>query len=107
MGWLPTSGENSVSWLLWHIAEVEDNWVRSVLLGQDRRYPFGSSVRDAAPRGHPRKTELLSYFDEVRAMTRQRLEATSGPEFGRMVNDPQFEAISLGAVWSGVATSFA
>ena len=27
--WLPPNGVNSIAWLLWHIAEVEDNWMGS------------------------------------------------------------------------------
>ena len=107
MSWVPSGGRNSVSWLLWHIAEVEDNWVRNLLLGEDKRYPFGRSVRNAEAGQHPEKTELLGYFHEVRAMTRQRLEATSDVELGRTVSDDHFGAISVREVWSGVITSFA
>src|SRR5262245_5670445 len=38
--WLPPNGANPIAWLLWHIAEVEDNWVRDKLLVLPRRYPF-------------------------------------------------------------------
>ncbi len=47
MQWVPSNGRNSIAWLLWHIAEVEDNWIRDLWLGEPRRYPFGRSVRDA------------------------------------------------------------
>jgi hypothetical protein len=46
--WVPPHGRNSIAWLLWHIAEVEDNWIRDLWLGEPRRYPFGRSVRDAS-----------------------------------------------------------
>ena len=107
MDWLPPNGRNSVGWLLWHIAEVEDNWVRSLLLGEDKRYPFACSVRDAEHHQHPEKAELLAYFHEVRAMTRQRLEVTNDVELGRAVNDDHFGRISVREVWGGVITSFA
>ena len=107
MDWLPSNGRNSVSWLLWHIAEVEDNWVRSLLLEQDKRYPFGCSVRDAERHQYPQKTELLGYFHEVRGMTRQRLAVTNNVELGRSVNDDHFGRISVREVWSGLITSFA
>src|SRR5579864_1897744 len=29
--WLPPNGVNSIAWLLWHIAEVEDHWIREKL----------------------------------------------------------------------------
>ena len=30
--WRPGPGRNSIAWQLWHIAEVEDNWVRSLTM---------------------------------------------------------------------------
>ena len=107
MVWVPSTRSNSVSWLLWHIAEVEDNWVRNLVLGEEKRYPFGCSVRDADPQQHPEKTGLLGYLHDVRATTRQRLEVTGDAELGREVNDPHFGVISVREVWSGVITSFA
>ena len=63
--WAPPNGGNSVAWLLWHIAEVEDNWVRDKLHGLERRYPFGTSVK-AGHVAYPSKAELLAYFRDVR-----------------------------------------
>src|SRR5689334_6138661 len=72
--WQPPNGANSIAWLLWHIPEVEDNWVRDRLYGLPKRYPFGASVKSTPLDRFPPKTALLAYFHEVRALTRQRLE---------------------------------
>lgn len=105
--WLPPNGRNSIAWQLWHIAEVEDNWVRDVLLGQPRRYPFGCSVREASREQYPAKAELLAYFHEVRELSRTRLEATVEADFDKVVHDAHFGPLSGREVWGGVVTSFA
>jgi hypothetical protein len=38
--WQLQNGANSIAWLLWHIAEVEDNW-RATSLDQFRFIVFG------------------------------------------------------------------
>jgi hypothetical protein len=67
--WQPPQEANRIAWQLWHIAEVEDNWVRELLYGQERRFPFGCSVRSAHLNQYPSKPELLAYFHEVRALS--------------------------------------
>ena len=105
--WPPQHGANPIAWQLWHIAEVEDNWVLELLEGQARRFPFGRSVREAHQKPYPPKSALLDYFREVRELSRQRLAATSPTDFGRVVMDPHFGALSVRALWAGVVTSFA
>jgi uncharacterized damage-inducible protein DinB len=105
--WLPPNGRNSIAWQLWHIAEVEDNWVRDVLLGQARRYPFGHSVQEANRASYPAKTALLSYFHDVRDITRTRLEAATAADFDQVVQDAHYGPQSWRDIWSGVVTSFA
>jgi uncharacterized damage-inducible protein DinB len=36
----PPNGVNSIARLLWHIAEVEDNWIREQTLHVPKYYPF-------------------------------------------------------------------
>ena len=105
--WAPPNGASSVAWLLWHIAEVEDNWVRDKLLALDRRYPFGASVKATAPSARPSRAELLEYFGEVRALSRARLESTTDAELARPVADEHFGQLTARDVWVGVATSCA
>jgi hypothetical protein len=103
--WQPPNGANTAAWLLWHIAEVEDNWVRDKVYAQPRRFPFGASVRDATTEDYPSKSGLLEYFHEVRALSRDRLEETSEEDFNRPVDDEGFGRIDVRGVWIGVATS--
>ncbi len=107
MRWLPPNQSNSIAWLVWHIAEVEDNWVRDRLYGQTKHYPFGCSVRTAAHGQYPSKAELLRYFAEVRGLTKHRLEEASEVEFERVLHDDHFGAISVRQLWGGVVTSCA
>ena len=103
--WQPPNGANSVAWLLWHIAEVEDNWVRDRVYGLPKRYPFGRSVKSTDAQKSPRKAELLGYFHEVRTITRARLEQTSEAEFDRLVEDDQYGTLTVRQLWGGVVTN--
>jgi uncharacterized damage-inducible protein DinB len=107
MRWRPAPQRPSVAWQLWHIAEVEDNWIRDLVTGEKRRFPFGVQVREARDPQYPKKDALLDYFREVRALTRRRLEAAEEADFDRVVEDPDFGSITVLDVWSGVVTSFA
>ncbi len=107
MRWRPGPQRNSIAWQLWHIAEVEDNWVRSLVTREALRFPFGVQVREASDEQYPAKARLLEYFREVREMTRRRLDAAAPGDFGRRVKDPDFGEITILDVWSGVVTSFA
>jgi hypothetical protein len=107
LSWSPPNGANSVAWLLWHIAEVEDNWVRDKLYREPPRYPFGSSVRETNPGAYPGKSALVSYFHEVRSLSRERLERTVDADLDRAVEDDHFGELTVGQVWMGVATSCA
>ena len=103
--WRPPGGANSVAWLIWHIAEVEDNWVRDRVLHLPRRFPFGASVHATSAEAFPAKPALLDYFHEVRALSRKRLADSSPEDFDAPVDDESFGRIDVRRVWAGVATS--
>ncbi len=107
MRWRPAPERPSIAWQLWHIAEVEDNWIPSLATGETLRFPFGVQVRTAADEDYPTKQQLLDYFHEVRARTRERLEAMEASELEREVEDADFGRITVLDAWSGVVTSFA
>ncbi len=107
MHWRPAPGSNSIAWQLWHIAEVEDNWIRSLVTGEPLRFPFGVQVRAATDEQFPSRDRLLEYFHEVRTITRARLESARAPDFRRPVDDPDFGRLTVLDIWSGVVTSFA
>jgi hypothetical protein len=105
--WWPPNNSNSISWLVMHIAEVEDNWVRDRLYNLPKRFPFGASVRELSADQHPNKRELLGYFHEVRTTTRERLEQFSESDFDRKLDDEHFGEITARQLWSLVVTSCA
>ena len=104
---LPPNAVNSIAWMLWHIAEVEDNWVRDRPYSLPKRYPFGTSVKTAPLDRYPAKSALVSYFQEIRAFTKQRLEQTTEQDFDRTVQDDHYGRLTVRQVWAGVATSCA
>ena len=107
MRWKPHPQRNSIAWQLWHIAEVEDNWIRDLVTNEPLRFPFGVQVRAAGEADFPAKQKLLDYFAEVRESTRVRLEAAQAADFRREVQDKDFGRLTVLEVWSGVVSSFA
>lgn len=107
MDWIPAEGRKSVRWQLWHIAEVEDNWVRLCLLDEPARFPLGKALSDATAADRPSMERLIAYLDEVRELSRSRLEAMVDTDFDRAVFDPDFGEMSARDLWAGVVTSFA
>src|SRR5712692_8214717 len=53
--WLPPNGVNSIAWLLWHIAEVEDNWIRGKLLHVPKRLSVRRFCQSDAATSAPSK----------------------------------------------------
>jgi uncharacterized damage-inducible protein DinB len=103
--WQPPNGANSIAWMLWHIPEVEDNWIRDRLYGLPPRYPFGASVRSTPLRQFPGKPELLDYFHEVRLLTHARLAETPDERFDRTIRDEHYGTLTVRQVWAGIVTS--
>ena len=105
--WVPGAGRNSIAWQLWHNAEVEDNWVRDLVLGEPVRFPFGVRLADVKADGYPPKHELLAYFASVRDESRRRLESLGEGDFERRVVDADFGTCTVREIWMGVVTGFA
>ena len=103
--WEPPNGANPIAWLLWHIPEVEDNWIRDKLLNLPKRYPFGASVKARGSLEWPSKAALTSYFREVRALSKERLEDAHESAFDQVIVDEHFGSLTVRQVWAGVATS--
>lgn len=103
--WIPGPDRKSIAWQLWHIAEVEDNWVRMCILNEPPHFPFEVSLADARQEQYPSKEQLLDYFHSVRELSRQRLEAAL--DLNQLVTDPDFGQMPAHELWSGVVTSFA
>jgi uncharacterized damage-inducible protein DinB len=103
--WLPPNGVNSMAWLLWHIAEVEDNWIREQILQLPKHYPFDVSAKATPRPACPPKAALVTYFHDVRALSKQRLEASSDTQMDHTVEDEHYGTLTVRQVWAAVATS--
>jgi uncharacterized damage-inducible protein DinB len=88
--WQPTLASNSISWIVWHMARVEDRWLNRVLRSDVERWirdgwheKFGMSKEahgygetETEVRAMPEvaMSDLLTYFDAVRQSTLAYLE---------------------------------
>ncbi len=108
MMWKPGPERVSIAWQLWHIAEVEDNWIRLLVTGEELRFPFGVQVREVQrDEQYPAKQQLIDYLHEVRAMSKRRLEATTMTDLVRVVEDVDYGPQTVRDIWAGAITSFA
>lgn len=83
--WQATLDSNTIVWLVWHMARVEDNWINGVVAGGDSVWDSGGW---AAKTGVPTEgngynstadqvralpevavSDLLDYYDDVREAT--------------------------------------
>jgi uncharacterized damage-inducible protein DinB len=86
--WQPTLHTNHIAWLVWHMARVEDGWVsrlrRSLPVWQadgwaDRFHMdptssgAGQTMEEVRAMPEIPLTDLMAYFDAVRAVTRHYL----------------------------------
>lgn len=107
MLWIPGPERKNIAWQLWHITEVEDNWVRSMITNEKLRFPFNIQMRKASEEDYPPKVKLIEYFNEVREISKYRLEVASESDYTRKVEDPDFGKCTVLDIWMGVVTSFA
>ncbi|HEY7494088.1 MAG TPA: DinB family protein [Candidatus Tectomicrobia bacterium] len=87
--WQPTPHTNHIAWLVWHMARVEDGWVSRLRRGTavwladgwaDRFHMdpvssgAGQTIEEVRAMPDIPLTDLMAYFDAVRAVTRHYLE---------------------------------
>ena len=88
--WQPTLGTNHIAWLVWHMGRVEDRWVCKHLkattevwvskgwadrFGMDSEsLGFGHSMDEVRAMPEISLTDLIAYFDDVRAVTYNYLD---------------------------------
>lgn len=111
--WAPAPGANSVGWLVWHLARVQDHHVAE-LLGKDQIWVSGDWAEhfglDADPDdigyGHsPAQVAavrpdgfqaLIDYYDAVHARTRDLLRTVTPEELDRVVDERWDPPVTLG-----------
>ncbi|UCD79456.1 MAG: DinB family protein [Desulfobacterales bacterium] len=83
--WQPTLTANPISWIVWHMARVEDRWVNRVLRGKvelwisdgwhnrfgmsEEAHGYGDTADQVRAMPDVAMSDLLDYFDAVRQST--------------------------------------
>lgn len=103
LAWRPTADANSIGWLLWHLARVEDDhladlagteqvWLargwadRFALPFEVRAIGYGQSSEEVGQVAVSSPELLTGYYDEVHAATVAILDGLSESQFGRVVD---------------------
>ena len=108
--WQPTPASNSISWIVWHMARVEDRWVNRVLRGDVERWikdgwheKFGMSEEahgygdtEAEVRAIPdvEMSDMLTYFDAVRQSTLAHLAQMTSADMEATYDHPRRTGIT-------------
>ena len=116
----PTSGANTMAWLVWHVARVQDDHVAELIdadqlwVGGDwaRRFGldpdpsntgFGHSAQEVATVRPDRPEVLLEYLDAVHGRTRTILEGLVPADLDRIVDRRWDPPVTLGVRLVSVA----
>jgi len=109
----PEEGANTVAWLVWHLARVQDHHVAE-LLGTDQVWVGGDWARrtglepDPSNTGYGHSDEevasvrpedsevLLAYLDEVQRRTTAMLEGLAPADLDRVVDERWDPPVTLG-----------
>ncbi len=102
--WQPSPNSNHISWLVWHMARVEDGWYNVRIGGGAPVYEtggfverwglpveragFGDTAEDIAAFPAIPMSELLEYSDAVRASALARLDALTEADLERTISRP-------------------
>jgi uncharacterized damage-inducible protein DinB len=102
--WQPTLHTNHIAWLVWHMARAEDLWISQLRRSPEswnaegwadrfRMNPTSTGNRQTIEevRAMPEipLTDLMAYFDAVRAVTRQYLEQATDADLSREYPHPR------------------
>jgi hypothetical protein len=116
----PSPGANTMAWLIWHLARVQDHHVAELLatdqvwVGGDwaRRFGldpdpsntgYGHSAADVAAVRPEAPDVLLEYLDAVYARTRPMLEGLAAADLDRVVDRRWDPPVTLGVRLVSVA----
>jgi uncharacterized damage-inducible protein DinB len=111
--WQPTLHTNHIAWLVWHMARVEDAWVNRRLRGTTEvwvaegwadRFGMdhdsvgaGQTIEEIRAMPDIPLTDLMTYFDAVRTITRQYLDQVTDEELWREYQHPRRGSVT--GVW--------
>ena len=109
----PAPGANTIAWLVWHLARVQDDhvaelldaeqlwvrddWARAFGLDPEpSNTGYGHSAEEVATVRPPRPEVLLEYLDAVAARTRAMLEGLGPADLDRVVDRRWAPPVTLG-----------
>jgi hypothetical protein len=116
----PESGANTIGWLVWHLARVQDHHVAE-LLGTEQVWVGGDWARRCGLEPDPSNTGyghtadevravkpdgpdvLLGYLDEVQARTTEMLESVAPDDLERVIDRRWDPPVTLGVRLVSVA----
>ena len=111
--WQPTAHTNHITWLVWHMARVEDVWVSRHLRGTPEVWTadgwavrfrmdpkstgFGQTMEEVWAMPEIPLPDLMAYFDAVRAVTRRYLAQATDADLSREYHHPHLGTLT--GVW--------
>ena len=110
--WEPTLASNSISWIVWHMARVEDRWVNRVLRGDveswirdgwhekfgmsEEAHGYGETEEQVRAMPDVEMSDLLAYFDAVRQSTLAYLEQMISTDIETTYSHPRLANLTGG-----------
>ncbi len=107
--WQPALNTNHIAWLVWHMGRVEDRWVNKHLKGDTEVWisegwadrfkmdseslGFGHSMEDVRAMPDLSLTDLMAYFDAVRAVTCRYLDQATDADLLKDYPSPHRGAV--------------
>jgi len=110
--WQPGLNTNHIAWLVWHMARVEDGWISRLRQGPEvwnaegwaDRFHMdpvsvgaGQTMEEVRAMPDVPLTDLMAYFDAVRAVTRHYLAHATDAELEREYQHPRLGSIT--GIW--------
>ena len=108
--WQPTLASNSIAWLVWHMARVEDRWVNGVLRGgvelwvsdgwhrkfgmAEEAHGYGETMEQVRAMPDVAMSELLAYFDAVRNSSLAHLEQMTPEQLAETYHHPRRKGLT-------------
>jgi len=108
--WQPTVNSNHIAWIVWHMARVEDRWVGRFLRettevwtagGWANRFNMnpeahggGQTMEDVRAMPDIPLTDLMAYFEAVRAVTRRYFEQATDADLSREYHHPRLGVVT-------------
>lgn len=110
--WQATLDTNTIIWLVWHMARVEDNWINGQIAGDETVWESGGWVHRTGitaegngfsdtidqVRAFPNVpvSDLIAYYDEVRKVAFQVIDRLSDSDMPKELSSRRGRAFTCG-----------